>query len=64
VYIATSDRATVAFVSYYYAAVTGPSIAGNTVNFDWKPVGKTAADFDNGAIIFGRETREKDIITV
>lgn len=62
-YIATSERAIVAFISYYYA-VTEPIIAGNTANFDRKPAGKTAADFDNGAIIFGKETRGKDIITV
>lgn len=62
-YIATSKRGIVAFTSNYYA-VSEPSIAVNTVNFDRKPVGKTVADFDNGAIIFGRETRGKDIIMV
>lgn len=59
-YIVTSESAIVEFISYYYA-VTEPSTAGNTENFDRKPVEKTAADFDNGAIIFGsqRDSRKR-----
>jgi len=63
VYIATSKLGIVAFISNYYT-VTEPSIAVNMANFDRKLIGKTNADFDNGAIIFGRETQGKDIITV